>query len=79
MDIGGWLRKLGLEEYEAVFRENEIDGSVLPDLTEDHLRELGFPLGARLKVLKAIGKLHGDERSGAVQPSSCRIPSKLLH
>ncbi len=49
MDVGGWLRSLGLEQYEAVFRKNEIDDSVLRDLTEDHLRELGFPLGARLR------------------------------
>src|SRR5262245_27327459 len=61
MDIGGWLRSLGLEQYEEVFRKNEIDGSVLPDLTEDHLRELGFPLGARLKILKVIGALHADQ------------------
>ena len=61
MDLAIWLRSLGLEQYEAVFRKNEIDDSVLPDLTEDHLRELGFPLGARLKILKAIGALHSDE------------------
>jgi hypothetical protein len=34
MDLGGWLRRLGLEKYEAVFRENEIDVDVLPELTE---------------------------------------------
>jgi uncharacterized protein (DUF2252 family) len=33
MDLGGWLRSLGLERYEAVFRENEIDETVLPDLS----------------------------------------------
>ena len=57
MEIGGWLRSLGLGQYETVFRENAIDASVLRDLTEDHLRELGFPLGARLKLLKAIAAL----------------------
>ena len=31
MDIGGWLRSLGLERYEAAFRENEIDEKVLPN------------------------------------------------
>ena len=44
MDFGNWLRSLGLEECEAVFRENAIDETVLHDLTDDHLRELGFPL-----------------------------------
>ena len=33
MDLGGWLRSLGLEKYEAAFRENEIDETVLPTLT----------------------------------------------
>jgi SAM domain (Sterile alpha motif) len=42
----GWLRSLGLEKYEAVLRDSEIDEAVLHNLTEDHLRELGFPLGA---------------------------------
>jgi len=57
MDLGVWLRKLGLAQYEAIFRENAIDASVLHDLTEDHLREMGLPLGARLKLLKAISSL----------------------
>jgi hypothetical protein len=65
MDVVVWLRSLGLEQYEAVFRKNEIDESVLPDLTEDHLRELSFSLGARLKILKAIAALgkHADTTS----------------
>jgi hypothetical protein len=57
MDLGDWLRSLGLEQYEAAFRENAIDETVLHDLTEDHLREIGIPLGARLKLLKAIACL----------------------
>jgi class 3 adenylate cyclase/predicted ATPase len=57
MDLGGWLRSLGLEKYEAVLRDNEIDDTVLHKLKEDHLRELGFPLGARLKLLDAIAAL----------------------
>jgi class 3 adenylate cyclase len=68
MDVASWLRSLGLEQYEAVFRKNEIDESVLPDLTEDHLRELDFPLGARLKVLKAIAAL--GKRADATSPSA---------
>jgi class 3 adenylate cyclase/tetratricopeptide (TPR) repeat protein len=57
MDLGAWLRSLGLERYETIFRENAIDADVLHDLTEDHLREIGLPLGARLKLLKAISAL----------------------
>jgi hypothetical protein len=47
MDIVVWLRSLGLGKYEAAFRENEIDETVLPSLTEEHLKQLGVTaLGA---------------------------------
>jgi class 3 adenylate cyclase len=57
MDLANWLRSLGLERFEAAFRENEIDESVLPHLTEEHLRELGLPLGARIKLVAAIAAI----------------------
>src|SRR5258705_8680831 len=65
MDLGNWLRTLGLERFEATFRENAIDETVLSDLTEDHLRELGLPLGARIKLLKAIAALPKKTTIGA--------------
>ena len=40
MDLGGWLRSLGLGQYEAAFRENAIDDTVLPNLTAEDLREV---------------------------------------
>ena len=55
MDIGGWLRSLGLERYEAAFRENEIDETVLPSLTAEDLKDLGVVIvGHRRKLLDAI-------------------------
>jgi predicted ATPase len=54
MDIVVWLRSLGLEQYEAAFRENAIDVSVLPDLTDQDLEKLGVLLGHRRKLLRAI-------------------------
>jgi class 3 adenylate cyclase len=61
MDLGGWLRSLGLEQYEAVFRENEIDETVLPNLTAADLKELGIAaLGHRRKFLDAIAALRID-------------------
>jgi predicted ATPase len=58
MDIVVWLRSLGLGKYEAAFRENEIDETVLPGLTHENLRELGVTaLGHRLKLLDAIAAL----------------------
>ena len=62
MDIGGWLRSLGLGQYETVFRENEIDGTVLPGLTAEDLKELGVAaLGHRRKLLDAIAALRAEE------------------
>src|SRR5215467_9758539 len=57
MELGGWLRSLGLEQYEAAFRENAIDLSVLPDLTDQDLEKLGVLLGHRRKLLRAIASL----------------------
>jgi len=57
MDVGKWLRNQGLERFEPAFRDNGIDEAVLPHLTQDHLRELGVPLGARIKLLAAIAAL----------------------
>ena len=57
MDIGGWLRGLGLGRYEQAFRENEIDLRVLPELTADDLKELGVAaIGHRRLLLKAIAQ-----------------------
>ena len=44
MDIGGWLRSRGLEEYEAAFRENKVDAAVLPNLTAEDLKDWGLRL-----------------------------------
>src|SRR5262247_4112028 len=54
MDVGGWLRDLGLERYEPAFIENAIDGDVLPELTESDLKKLGIPLGDRKRLIRAI-------------------------
>src|SRR5271165_3722099 len=61
MDVGAWLRGLGLGQYETTFRESEIDAEVLPDLTEGDLSQLGVPLGHRKRLLKAIAGLSTAE------------------
>jgi class 3 adenylate cyclase len=61
MDIVVWLRSLGLGKYEAAFRENDIDETVLPNLTHENLKELGVTsLGHRVKLLDAIATLRND-------------------
>ena len=57
MDVLVWLRSLGLERYDALFREHEIDAEVLPELSDADLSGLGIPLGPRKKLLKAIAAL----------------------
>src|SRR6516162_98554 len=60
MDVGGWLRSLGLAQYEANFRDNKIDADLLPRLTGDDLKDIGvFALGDRLRLLDAIAALAG--------------------
>jgi len=62
MDVGAWLRDLGLERYEASFRDNDIDAGVLPELTADDLIGLGVSsIGHRRKLLGAIGALRGGD------------------
>jgi hypothetical protein len=69
MDVVVWLRGLGLGKYEAAFRDNEIDKTVLPSLTEEHLKQLGVAaLGHRLKLLDAIAALRLD--GGAKAPAA---------
>ena len=78
MDLLTWLRSVGLEQYEAVLRDNDIDLTVLRDLTDNHLRELGFSLGARLKLLKAIAGLDVNGTAGSraafVSPAAAYAP-----
>ena len=69
MDVVVWLRSLGLERYEAAFRDNEIDERVLPSLTQEDLKEIGVgPVGHRRMLLEAIAALRGD--TGGNAPSA---------
>ena len=57
MEIGTWLRGLGLEQYEAAFRDNDVDAEVLPELTADDLVSLGVTFDTPdLKEAKALLK-----------------------
>jgi class 3 adenylate cyclase/tetratricopeptide (TPR) repeat protein len=67
MDIGAWLRNVGLERYEPAFRENQIDAEALPRLTPEDLTALGVTaIGHRRKLLDAIAAL----RDGHPAPAS---------
>jgi hypothetical protein len=64
MNVGDWLRSLGLSQYDATFRDNGIDADVLFELTEADFETLGVLLGHRRRLIKAIGAL----KSAAAEP-----------
>ena len=76
IDIGAWLRELGLGQYEAAFRDNEIDDTVLRNLTTEDLKDLGVSIvGHRRKLLDAIAGLHTGQTVTASQSVSGPAPS----
>ena len=78
MDIGGWLRNLGLGRYEALFSKHAIDVDVLPELTEADFEKLGIPLGDRKRLLKAISALHAGTTC-AVGSSAVAKDAQSVH
>jgi class 3 adenylate cyclase len=74
MDVGGWLRSLGLGQYEALFRASDIDADVLRELTDVDLKELGVPLGHRKRLLRAISGLVAAETSATPSASTGAKP-----
>jgi SAM domain (Sterile alpha motif) len=71
MDVGDWLRKLGLGQYETAFHDNEIDGEVLPKLTADDLKDLGVALvGHRCKIASAIEALNVAHAERPLAPTT---------
>jgi hypothetical protein len=63
MDVGGWLRNLGLGQYEALFRASDIDADFLPELTEVDLEKLGVSLGLSIGCCDSPSYCHARERA----------------
>ena len=61
--VVNWLKEIGLDKYIEVFAENDIDLRVLPELSEQDLKELGVSLGHRRLLQKAISGL--DEHTSS--------------
>src|SRR5690242_15030032 len=73
MDVAVWLRGLGLGQYAPAFRDNDIDGDVLPELTADDLISIGVAsVGHRRKLLAAIAALRAEPPSVA-QPAASTV------
>jgi class 3 adenylate cyclase len=71
MDVAVWLRGYGLEQYETLFRDHEIDADVLSELTDGDLEKIGVSLGHRKRLLKAAAALAG----GVVPASPATVAS----
>ena len=80
MDVGGWLRGLGLGQYEEKFRDNKIDADLLPRLTVDDLKDIGVSVvGDRRRLLDAIAVIAGAGRPADAPASPTKsAPSKGL-
>jgi hypothetical protein len=74
MDVSDWLKRLGLEQYETQFRDNDVTVELLPQLTADDLRDLGIAsVGHRRKLLTAIAAL----QAGA-PPEAAEVPTPAV-
>src|SRR5262249_54512863 len=76
MDVAKWLRRLGLDQYEADFRDHDVDADVLPKLTAEDLITIGVTsVGHRRKLLAAIGAL-GNEPPTAAEAAPARADAE---
>src|SRR4051794_27340055 len=79
MDVAAWLRGLGLEQYAPAFRDNDVDGEVLPELTADDLISIGvISVGHRRKLLAAIAAL-GTESETVTQSATSATSNATSH
>jgi class 3 adenylate cyclase len=72
--VADWLEKLGLGQYAQRFAENDISFSVLPDLTDQDLKEIGVSLGHRRQLLREIAKLGQTAAAPESAPSVTARP-----
>jgi hypothetical protein len=67
--VADWLEKLGLGQYAQRFAENDISFAVLPDLTDQDLKEIGVSLGHRRLLLREIANLNKTAAASPGPPS----------
>jgi len=73
LNVRAWLETGGFGQYAELFESRQIDASALPLLTDAHLRELGVPLGPRVKMLAAIMKLAASTAGSQVAAERRRL------
>lgn len=65
--LESWLRSIGLDKLNELFRANDIDLDVVPHLTERDLVSLGLSLGDRKRVVRAIATLVKESAAGGAE------------
>jgi class 3 adenylate cyclase len=71
MDLTEWLKGLGLDQYAAVFAENDIDFDLLSQLTDEDLKDLGVAsFGNRKRLLAAIAERNAKPLPAAPIPQA---------
>jgi hypothetical protein len=77
VDIAAWLNRLGLEQYEHAFRENDVDAEVLLELTAEDLIGLGVTsIGHRRKLLAAIAALRETPAPASEKTAPITAPAR---
>jgi hypothetical protein len=76
--VADWLEKLDLGQYAQRFAENDISFSVLPDLTDQLLKEIGVSLGHRLQLLRAIAELPSKDTPKAGDTTEASTVSRNI-
>ena len=75
MDVADWLKRYGLEEYAEAFVENGVDAALLPELSNEDLKDLGIArLADRKRLLRAIDQLSDGDDQNEVSPSPVVAP-----
>jgi class 3 adenylate cyclase/predicted ATPase len=75
MDIAAWLCELGLERYQQVLRDNDVDAKVLPHLTAEDLKDIGITsVGHRRRLLAAIEALRAEGATPEPREPSATAP-----
>src|ERR1700740_619711 len=74
--VGDWLKELGLGEHEAAFAENGVTFALLPELTNDDLKDLGVArLADRKRLLKAIAELGQNGKTATTPAPAAALPA----
>jgi hypothetical protein len=71
--VADWLEKLGLGQYAQRFAENDVSFSVLSDLTDEDLKEIGVSLGHRRQLLREIANLGKTTATSSSNPQQSPI------